>query len=120
MHQFELTHRLCSMYSSYLESFGRQVINHCIQDTWNNFFYCNPLSLSIGSQCLPMAHLALGLRDNLLEIIAQALFYAATSHQDTSFLLDEREILFNNGYFTAHEILKNQVKVDPRFDFRLS
>ncbi|KAI9261355.1 hypothetical protein EDC94DRAFT_659873 [Helicostylum pulchrum] len=62
-----------------------------------------------------MVHLALGLKHALPEIIAQALSYAATSHQDTTFLLDEREILYNNGYFTAHEILVNQVKVDPRF-----
>ncbi|KAG2231886.1 hypothetical protein INT48_008912 [Thamnidium elegans] len=103
------------MYSSYLEFFGRQVINHGIQDTLNQFFYCTSLSQSIGSQCLPMVHLALGLKHDYPEIITQALSYAATSYQDTSFLLDERGVLYNNGYFTAYEILINQVKVDPRF-----
>lgn len=103
-----LRHRFCSMYSSYLEFFERQVINRGIRDTSSNFSYCTLLSKFMGSQCLPMVHLALGLKNNLPEIIAQALSYAATSHQNTSFLLDESGILFDNGYLQRMKYWKTR------------
>lgn len=105
-----------SMYSSYLEFFNRQVMNYGVQDTLNQYFYGTMLAQSIGSQCLPMAHLALGLKYGLPKVVVQALSYIATSYQETSFLLDEAEIFYNNGYLTAHEILVDQVRVDPRFE----
>lgn len=100
------------MYSSYLEFFDRQITMHGSQHTLQHFFYNSPLAHSIGSQRLPMVHLALGLKYALPEIIGQGLSYIATSYQDTRFLLEE---LYSNGHLTAHEILIEQVKVDPRF-----
>lgn len=100
------------MYPSYLEFFDRQIAIHGSQLTLQRYFYNSPLAHSIGSQRLPMVHLALGLKHALPEIIGQGLSYVASSYQDSGFLFTE---LAGNGRLTAHEILIDQVNVDPRF-----
>jgi hypothetical protein len=80
------------------------------------YFYQSPLSLSIGSHRLPITHLALGVQYKLEEIIGQALAYLAVSFQDASFLYHQPSELDNkNGCLNVHQILIDQVRVDPRF-----
>jgi hypothetical protein len=104
------------MYSSYLDFFDREITIHGVEQTIKQFFYKSPMAQSIGSQRLPTVHLALGVQHGLSEVVAQALSYMATTYQDASFLLDQPAWLCDQGYLTAHEILIEQVKVDPRFD----
>lgn len=103
------------MYSAYLHFFDSEITIHGVDHTIKQFFHKSPLSQSIGSQRLPTVHLALGVQHGLSEVTAQALAYIATTYQDTSFLLDQPSELCNTGYLTAHEILMEQVRVDPRF-----
>ncbi|CAO3654962.1 unnamed protein product [Mucor hiemalis] len=103
------------MYSSYLEFFDRQMVIHGVQSTLDTFFYNSPMEQSIGSQRFPVVHLALGIQNELPEVIGQALSYMAAFYQDTSFLMEEPAELCDSGYLSSREILIEQVKVDPRF-----
>lgn len=103
------------MYSSYLEFFDRQMVIHGVQSTIDKFFYDGPMTHSIGAQRFPVVHLALGVKNELPEVIGQALSYMAAFYQDTSFLLEEPAELCDCGYLSAREILIEQVNVDPRF-----
>jgi hypothetical protein len=80
----------------------------------DHYFYKSPLSQSIGSYRLPIIHLALGMQYKLEEVISQALAYLAASYQDASFLYHQPRQL-EGGYLNAHQILVDQVRVDPRF-----
>ncbi|KAI7892864.1 uncharacterized protein EV154DRAFT_601353 [Mucor mucedo] len=104
------------LYSSFLQFFDHQISVHGTRHTLERFFYQGPLSLTIGSHRLPIVHLALGIKYEIPQVIAQALSFLASSFRDSSFLLcpshvDEGPM----GYLTAHEILVEQVQVDPRF-----
>ncbi|KAG2190125.1 hypothetical protein INT46_001528 [Mucor plumbeus] len=103
------------MYAEYMEFFDRQIICHGVDCTLEQYFYNSPLAHSVGSHRLPVAHMALGIQYKLNELIGQALAYLATTFQDGSFLKNQPSQLCNSGYLTAHRILVDQVRVDPRF-----
>ncbi|KAL7308987.1 hypothetical protein PS15m_011126 [Mucor circinelloides] len=103
------------MYAEYMEFFDRQIICHGVDNALKQYFYNSPLAHSVGSYRLPVAHMALGVKYKLNELIAQALAYLATTFQDGSFLKNQPSQLCNSGYLTAHQILVDQVRVDPRF-----
>ncbi|KAL9547945.1 hypothetical protein MBANPS3_005925 [Mucor bainieri] len=103
------------MYAEYMEFFDRQIMCHGVDNAMKQYFYNSPLAHSVGSHRLPVAHMALGVKYNLNELIAQALAYLATTFQDGSFLKDQPTSLCNSGYLTAYHILADQVRVDPRF-----
>lgn len=103
------------MYAEYMTFFDRQIMCHGVDNAMKQYFYDSPLVHSVGSHRLPVAHMALGVKYNLNELIAQALAYLATTFQDGSFLKDQPTSLRNSGYLTAYQILADQVRVDPRF-----
>lgn len=91
------------------------MVIHGVQSTLDTLFYNSPMEHSIGSQRFPVVHLALGIQNELPEVIGQALSYMAAFYQDTSFLMEEPAELCDSGYLSSREILIEQVKVDPRF-----
>lgn len=103
------------MYAEYMEFFDRQIIYHGVDQALEQYFYNSPLAHSVGSHRLPVAHMALGIQYKLNELIGQALAYLAITFQDGSFLKNQPSQLCNSGYLTAHQILVDQIRVDPRF-----
>ncbi|KAK4516886.1 ATP synthase F0 subcomplex subunit OSCP atp5 [Mucor velutinosus] len=103
------------MYAEYMRFFDRQILCHGVDNAMKQYYYNSPLAHSVGSHRLPVAHLALGVKYNLNELIAQALAYLVTTFQDSSFLKSQPASLCNSGYLTAYQILTDQVRVDPRF-----
>ncbi|KAI8646025.1 hypothetical protein BD408DRAFT_480273 [Parasitella parasitica] len=96
------------MYAEYMAFFDRQIICHGVDNALKQYFYDSPLAYSVGSHRLPVAHMALGVRYKLDELIGQALAYLATTFQDGSFLKSQPSQLSNSGYLTAHQILVDQ------------
>ncbi|CEP19461.1 hypothetical protein [Parasitella parasitica] len=103
------------MYTEYMTFFDRQILCHGVDNALKQYFYDSPLAHSVGSHRLPVAHMALGVRYKLDELVAQALAYLATTFQDGSFLKSQPPQLCDSGYLTAHQTLVDQVRVDPRF-----
>lgn len=103
------------MYAEYMSFFDRQIMCHGVDNAMKQYFYDSPLAYSVGSHRLPVAHMALGVKYNLNELLVQALAYLATTFRDGSFLKNQPTPMCNSGYLTVYQIVADQVRVDPRF-----
>ncbi|KAI8069769.1 uncharacterized protein B0P05DRAFT_589226 [Gilbertella persicaria] len=98
------------MYFTYLEFFCHQIHCYGIKSVMDQYYYYGPLSQSIGS---PLIHLAMGIQHHQSQVVAQGLAHLASTFQNASFIVNS-----SSGCFTAHQILVDQIRVDPRFSLQ--